>query len=63
MVGMGKKYPDEELNKVMALYSILCTGEKTASIQYLDGISGVCKIENTSLRKNMFRERIENLKC
>ena len=58
---MGKNYSDIELNNIMTLYSILCTGDKNSSIKYLDGISGVCKTEDPSERKNLFRERMHIL--
>jgi len=58
---MGKQYSEKDINNVLTLYSLLCKGKKEASIQYLDGISGVCKIEDSSLRKSMLRERMKNL--
>ena len=58
---MGKQYSEKDINNVLTLYSLLCKGKKDASIQYLDGLSGVCKIEDSSLRKSMLRERIRNL--
>ena len=50
---MGKQYSEKDTNNVLTLYSLLCKGKKEASIQYLDGLSGVCKIEDSSLRKSM----------
>ena len=58
---MGKQYSEKDTNNVLTLYSLLCKGKKEASIQYLDGLSGVCKIEDSSLRKSMLRERMKNL--
>ena len=58
---MGKQYSEKDINNVLTLYSLLCKGKKEASIQYLDGLSGVCKIEDSSLRKSMLRERMKNL--
>jgi hypothetical protein len=58
---MGKKYSEKELNNVLTLYSILCSSDKTASIQYLDGISDVCKTEDSSLRKTLLREKMNKL--
>lgn len=58
---MGNQYSEKDINNVLTLYSILCKGNKDASIQYLDGLSGICKIEDSSLRKSMLRERMKNL--
>jgi len=58
---MVKDYSDKEINNILTLYSILCTGNKNSSIQYLDGVSDVCKTEDPSQRTTLFRERMRKL--
>lgn len=58
---MENKYSDKEINKLLTLYTLLGNGKKEAAIQYLDDISNICKIEDQTLRKSLFRDRIKVL--
>ena len=58
---MEKKFTDKEISNVLTIYSILCSGNKETSIKYLDGIGSICKTEDSTQRKNLYKKRIMDL--
>jgi hypothetical protein len=51
----------EQKRKVMTLYSLLCSSDKKASINYLVDVGNFCKEKYTSIRRTRYKKTLNEL--
>jgi hypothetical protein len=56
---MVNSLTEEEKRNVLTLYTLLCSN-KEASIKYLVETGKICKIEDSNLRKNVYRKNMRD---
>lgn len=55
---MSKSLSEKDKRNILTLYTLLC-GDKEASVKYLNDTGKMCKTDDSSLRKKLYRKNMK----